>query len=273
MSEHDLDLDRQHTRRRDDMEHPPLPDRLSRQEAATRAEAEGARVIGARYDRSSDEFEAVTESGDPLPAEPIARDLRNLLAENKAIKNPGSVDEDFVRRLGHDICLRPDLLEVGIKLAQFWKPGEQIDVEEIIGAWDYIEKRYEEDIATSAGAKKLIELGADSGNVVDLLVKDPRRVRIYARLIEAPVLVGYKIHLFNRFVDTGEQLPLGVVIGGARELIELHNKRMEGLEAGDPTAIQRHEDLLASSKFEAVLADIAAQVEADQEDRTDPGVL
>lgn len=250
----------------------PLSDRpLGRREAIDWVEASLAKELGRHFDLSSDEFETLVEFGETPPENQLASDVRNLLAEDKRIRDGGSVDEEYVQRLGYDVCVKPELIEPLITRALWQKKTNQVDVDDLIVAWQGIENVNEEQIETGAAAKKLMDLGVDPRDVADLLLENPRQLRSYARLIEAPVLVSFKYKLFDLFVDTGKTWPLEDVITNAMGLIRMHNKRMEGIEAGDPIAVQARADLLASSKYKEVLGDIGDQTIANHACRTEPG--
>lgn len=244
---------------------------LGRREANDWVEASLAKELGRHFDLSSDEFETLVEFGEVPPENQLASDLRKLLAEDKRIRDGGSVDEGYVQRLGYDVCVKPELIELLITRALRQKKRDQVDVDDLIVAWQGIENVHEEQIGTVAAAEKFMGLGVDPRDVTDLVLKNPRQLRSYARLIEAPVLVGFKHTLFNLFVDTRRTWPLKDVITNAMGLVRMHNKRMEGIEAGDPKAVQARDDLLASSKYQRVIGDIGDQTIANHACRTEPG--
>ncbi|MBI4033788.1 hypothetical protein HY379_02195 [Candidatus Saccharibacteria bacterium] len=247
----------------------PEHDRHRRQEEALSAEADRARELGTHYDMVADEFEVVLTIPQSTSERILSSDLRNLLAQDEKIRDPGSIDSDFVRRLGYDVCLRPELIELAVGVAQLKSRDGFIEVEEIINAWDYIEQKYNEGVDTSNAVSILQAHGADPHEVIELAANDPKTVKSYARLLDAPILAGYSKRLAERALKKREVLPLENIVAGAMGIIRRHNERIAGLEAGDPEAIQAHEMMLRSSKFGEAAAEAAMRAEAEADTSSD----
>lgn len=240
----------------------PLRHRQDRQRDAIRGEADEARQIGTQYDAIADEFEMVLAEHESPHGDDLAIALRHLLEESGDIKDPGSVDGQFVQRLGYDVCIKPELIDTCIKVAKInSKKERKIYAEEIIDAWQYIEKEYNDSVDTSKGAEILLAHGAELKDVVDLATKDPRSVRSYARLLDASILAEYSKNLAARALATKKTLPLDTIVGAAMTLIRTYNKRQEALEAGDPDAIRANEVMLRSSKLSAAAGEAAMRAE------------
>lgn len=237
--------------------------RQDRQADIIRGEADEARQIGTEYDARADEFEMLLAEHESSYGDDLTIVLRHLLEEGGDVKDPGSVDGGFVRRLGLDVCIKPELIEICIKVAKINSKEEKIYAEDIIDAWQYIEQEYNDNVDTSKGAEILLAHGAEPQDIIDLVIEDPRSVRSYARLLDAPILARYSQRLATNALKTKGTLPLDTIISAAMALIRKHNKLQEALEAGDPAAITANELLLRSTKLAEAAGEAAMRAEAE----------
>ena len=210
----------------------------------------------------------------------IAREVRGLFEARQDVKDAGTVDANFVKLVGVDICSTPDFLEVLVDEAKsrYADTEGRVKVEDLVHTYVDIEtsrlqRRQAEREAKRAGIF-LYDHGISEQEIRELLETNPAKLRLRARLLDAPIL-GDFMQRVAADAAAGEHFSLDEITVRALAILRRYNRQQEALEAGDPKAIERREELLRDPRMSQALGEMLLRQEFELDkppaDIPDPG--